>query len=68
MTDEHASNGKAKAATCPICGRSLTDANANPAAAPFCSQRCRQIDLGNWLGEHYTISRPIEQADLEEDD
>ena len=68
MTDEHASNGNAGPAHCPICGRSLASTGADPAAAPFCSQRCRQIDLGNWLGEQYTISRPIEQADLEKDD
>jgi endogenous inhibitor of DNA gyrase (YacG/DUF329 family) len=22
---------------------------------PFCSKRCQLIDLGNWLGERYTI-------------
>ena len=33
---------------------------------PFCSKRCRQIDLGKWLGGNYVISRPIEQNDLEE--
>ncbi|MEX0886786.1 MAG: DNA gyrase inhibitor YacG [Phycisphaeraceae bacterium] len=51
-------------ALCPICGREL----GPEADEPFCSQRCRNIDLGNWLDENYTISRPIEQADLEEDD
>lgn len=32
----------------------------------FCSNRCRTIDLGRWLDGSYTISRPIEQRDLEE--
>ncbi|WP_428389990.1 DNA gyrase inhibitor YacG [Mucisphaera sp.] len=32
----------------------------------FCSPRCRTIDLGKWLDGSYTISRPIEQRDLEE--
>lgn len=36
--------------SCPICSR--------PTAAehrPFCSARCRQVDLGRWLGEAYRI-------------
>ena len=24
--------------------------------APFCSERCKLIDLGNWLGESYRIA------------
>jgi endogenous inhibitor of DNA gyrase (YacG/DUF329 family) len=35
---------------CPICGK--------PAAAehrPFCSARCRQVDLGRWLSGDYVI-------------
>jgi uncharacterized protein len=26
---------------------------------PFCSERCRLIDLGNWAAEKYVISTPI---------
>ncbi|MEE8259230.1 MAG: DNA gyrase inhibitor YacG [Sphingomonadales bacterium] len=36
--------------TCPICKK--------PSAAefePFCSKRCSDVDLGNWLGERYAI-------------
>jgi endogenous inhibitor of DNA gyrase (YacG/DUF329 family) len=25
---------------------------------PFCSERCKMIDLGNWLGERYRIPGP----------
>lgn len=25
---------------------------------PFCSERCKLIDLGNWLEERYVISTP----------
>jgi endogenous inhibitor of DNA gyrase (YacG/DUF329 family) len=39
---------------CPICERAF-EAAASP-AVPFCSDRCRQIDLGRWLGEHYSIT------------
>jgi endogenous inhibitor of DNA gyrase (YacG/DUF329 family) len=43
-----------KGRRCPVCGR--------PAAAahdPFCSERCRQIDLGRWLkGAYHIPGRP----------
>jgi uncharacterized protein len=39
---------------CPICERDFDP--ASPAAAkPFCSERCRLIDLGRWLGEGYSF-------------
>ena len=34
---------------------------------PFCSKRCRDVDLGRWIDGRYQISRPIEQTDLDED-
>ncbi len=37
-------------APCPICGKP-----PEAAAAPFCSPRCAQIDLGRWFGGHYTV-------------
>jgi uncharacterized protein len=40
---------------CPIC-RKPTDSGANP-EFPFCSERCRLLDLGNWAAERYTISK-----------
>jgi hypothetical protein len=33
---------------------------------PFCSDRCRIIDLGNWASEKYTISSPLNPGDLDE--
>jgi uncharacterized protein len=27
---------------------------------PFCSKRCRLIDLGKWLGEEHAISAPLQ--------
>ena len=35
---------------CPICG-----AAAAIATRPFCSKRCADLDLGNWLGDRYRI-------------
>jgi endogenous inhibitor of DNA gyrase (YacG/DUF329 family) len=40
---------------CPICKVAVrTDRAANP-AAPFCSARCRDVDLGRWLDGAYRI-------------
>lgn len=40
--------------TCPICGAAAAARGEN-AAYPFCSERCRLIDLGRWLGEEYRV-------------
>jgi endogenous inhibitor of DNA gyrase (YacG/DUF329 family) len=40
--------------TCAGCGRPAPPRDANP-AWPFCSARCRLLDLGRWLGEDYRI-------------
>lgn len=39
---------------CPTCGRSLEWSEAFP-WRPFCSERCRLIDLGAWFGEERAI-------------
>lgn len=57
-------NTTAKTTTrCPIC---KTEATQDSEAYPFCSARCKTIDLGRWADESYKITRPIEQRDLEE--
>jgi endogenous inhibitor of DNA gyrase (YacG/DUF329 family) len=43
--------------TCPICGKKVTVARQEEAPyRPFCSERCKQVDLGRWLSEGYVIS------------
>ena len=42
---------------CPIC-KTETD-SAIHAEFPFCSERCRTRDLGNWASEKYAVSEPI---------
>ena len=32
---------------------------------PFCSERCKEIDLGNWATEKYVISSPLLPEDIE---
>ncbi|MCR0981845.1 DNA gyrase inhibitor YacG [Roseomonas populi] len=43
---------------CPICGRP-----SQPATRPFCSPRCRAVDLGRWLGETYAVPGEPERPD-----
>ena len=50
---------------CPIC-KTPTDSAANP-EFPFCSERCRDRDLGNWASEKYVVSEPIFTEDDTED-
>jgi len=42
---------------CPIC-RKPTDSEVQ-ADFPFCSERCKSLDLGNWASEKYVISEPV---------
>jgi endogenous inhibitor of DNA gyrase (YacG/DUF329 family) len=32
---------------------------------PFCSARCKSIDLGGWLDGRYRISRPLDEEELD---
>ena len=41
---------------CPTCKTVVTDKDEN---FPFCSDRCRVIDLGKWASGGYRISSPI---------
>ena len=52
---------------CPICGKPI-DSHSDP-EFPFCSERCRTTDLGNWATERYRIPGPpagIEPPTVEE--
>jgi endogenous inhibitor of DNA gyrase (YacG/DUF329 family) len=48
---------------CSRCGTETTF-EGNP-FRPFCSERCKQIDLGRWIDESYRISK---KNDEEEED
>lgn len=47
----------ARLVPCPIC-KTESDFFAEP-LGPFCSSRCKMIDLGQWLNEEYRISEPL---------
>ncbi len=60
MAQKSKEAAKAAGRRCPICGEP-TEA----AYRPFCSARCRDVDLGRWLGGGYVIAGG--QADADED-
>ena len=58
--------GKRQTMKCPMCKVAL-DPNDLPETRPFCSPRCKKLDLSNWLEEKYRLPRdlhPDELADL----
>ncbi len=40
---------------CPICDTDMPGSRQDYPDYPFCTRRCRLIDLGRWLGESYTV-------------
>lgn len=49
---------------CPTCRKPAT---AGDEDFPFCSERCRLLDLGKWASGEYRISSPVLDPDLLED-
>jgi uncharacterized protein len=45
---------------CPICKKAVKNTDAD---FPFCSDRCRIIDLGKWASGGYVISSPVSDAE-----
>ncbi len=45
---------------CPICKKSVKSSNSE---FPFCSDRCRLIDLGKWASGGYVISSPVTDSE-----
>jgi uncharacterized protein len=43
---------------CPICKKEV---HKDAPAFPFCSQRCRLVDLGNWLDGKYALDSSDEE-------
>ncbi len=53
---------------CPICQRAVKREDPE---FPFCSERCRTVDLGNWASGKYVISTPLpsdSESDIDNDE
>ncbi len=55
---------KKKILSCPTCRQIVT---AKSPDFPFCSDRCRMIDLGKWASGEYRISSPALDPELLEE-
>ncbi len=45
----------AKTVACPVCGAPVAWSPKSP-WRPFCSERCKTIDLGDWASERHVIA------------
>ncbi len=45
---------------CPICKKEVK--NSDP-EFPFCSRRCRTLDLGKWASGDYVIASPVKDSE-----
>ena len=57
MADHRSTTNK-----CPICKKATEEA-----FRPFCSKRCADVDLSNWLNGKYTVPGPAIDLDEEND-
>lgn len=58
-------SSKKRLVACPNCSNLSEFSSENP-FRPFCSERCKLIDLGVWASEGYSIPAPIKPEDLDE--
>ncbi|MGH8799925.1 MAG: DNA gyrase inhibitor YacG [Casimicrobiaceae bacterium] len=56
-----------RGARCPQCGKAAELAPENR-FRPFCSERCKLIDLGAWASESYRVPVAEDPADPDADD
>ncbi len=52
--------GQEKGKGCPVCGKPVV-----ADSRPFCSERCRNVDLGRWLTGSYVIPASDEDDEAE---
>ena len=52
----------ARRVSCPACGKSVEWSEANP-HRPFCSERCKTVDLGAWAAERYRVPATEDKDD-----
>jgi endogenous inhibitor of DNA gyrase (YacG/DUF329 family) len=50
---------------CPTCKRAVRSQPGQNGTEPFCSDRCRLVDLGTWLNGDHRIGSPVSEEDLD---
>lgn len=50
---------------CPECSKEFNYYSSE--YRPFCSEKCKMVDLGMWLTENYTVAsaEPLSESDIE---
>lgn len=51
-----------KTVTCPACGGASVYAPSNT-YRPFCSERCKNLDLGAWASERFKLPEQLPDSD-----
>ncbi len=59
------SEAKLRLVSCPHCGKTTPGSTAN-LFRPFCSERCKMIDLGAWASEEYRVAVKGKDEDPDE--
>ncbi|TAM10219.1 MAG: DNA gyrase inhibitor YacG [Nevskiaceae bacterium] len=54
MSEAHGNTPHARIGRCPHCGQRIRLDDTNP-WRPFCSERCKLVDLQGWFGGRYQI-------------
>ena len=58
--------GGTPAPSCPICGRDVST-TADNKSRPFCSSRCKLVDLDQWFSGSYRVpGPPVESTGMED--
>ena len=55
MSEKIPSGAKPRIVPCPACGGDSIYASSNP-FRPFCSERCKNLDLGAWASESFRVA------------
>ncbi len=61
MTEDVGEGPSPVVGRCPTCGKP-----ARHATRPFCSSRCRDVDLSRWLKGHYAV--PVVETEADDPD
>ena len=62
-TPDTTTSGQPKLVPCPTCGGDSLYAASNP-FRPFCSNRCKNVDLGAWANEDFRMAAKVSPEDL----
>jgi endogenous inhibitor of DNA gyrase (YacG/DUF329 family) len=57
---------KKRLVACPQC-KALSEYSTDNPYRPFCSERCKLVDLGQWASESYRIPEAVKPEDVPED-